>query len=125
MFVLDASVLLALLLGESGAQQVAAVVRGAEMSIVNLCEVVARLSEGGADPGAVYGIAISYGVRVQAFREAHAIEVARLRPLTRHLGLSLGDRTCLAQGRFSALPILTADARMASADIGLDIRMIR
>ncbi|WP_216074781.1 hypothetical protein, partial [Acinetobacter baumannii] len=67
---------LALLLGESGAQQVAAVVRGAEMSIVNLCEVVTKLSEGGADPDLVYGIAISYGVRVQAFREDHSIEVA-------------------------------------------------
>lgn len=125
MFVLDASALLALLLGESGAEQVAAVVRGSEISIVNLCEVVTKLAEGGADPDAVYGIAVSYGVRVQSFREAHAIEAARLRPLTKHLGLSLGDRACLAQARSAALPILTSDTRMAAVDIGLDIRMIR
>lgn len=125
MFVLDASALLALLLEETGAEQVAAAIRGSEISIVNLCEVVTKLTESGADPDAVYGIAVSYGVRVQAFREAHALEVARLRPITKSLGLSLGDRTCLAQGRLSELPILTADARMAAADIGLDIRMIR
>lgn len=103
----------------------AGAIRGSDISIVNLCEVVTKLTEGGADPEAVYGIAVSYGVRVQAFREAHALEVARLRPITKSLGLSLGDRTCLAQGRLSALPILTADTRMAAADIGLDIRMIR
>jgi len=125
MFVLDASALLALLLEETGAEQVAAAIRGSEISIVNLCEVVTKLAESGADPDAVYGIAVSYGVRVQAFREVHALEVARLRPITKSLGLSLGDRTCLAQGRLSELPILTADTRMAAADIGLDIRMIR
>jgi len=125
MFVLDASALLALLLEETGAEQVAAAIRGSEISIVNLCEVVTKLAEGGADPDPVYGIAVSYGVRVQAFREAHAIEAARLRPITKSLGLSLGDRACLAQGRLSELPILTADTRMAEADIGLDIRMIR
>ena len=54
-----------------------------------------------------------------------SMEIGRLRPLTAHLGLSLGDRACPAQGYFSEMPILTANRRMAEADVGLDIRMIR
>lgn len=125
MFVLDTSALLALMLRESGAEQVGAVVREAEMSIVNLAEVFTRFAESGASADEIASDIPRYGVRIRAFREAHAIEVARLRPLTKHLGLSMGDRACLAQGKFSQLPILTADGGMAQAEVGLDIRMIR
>ncbi len=125
MVVLDSSAVLALLLEERGAERVAAAMRQSEMSIVNMSEVVTKIAEAGGDPDETFGIVVSYGVRVQAFREAHAIEVARLRPLTKHLGLSLGDRACLALGKSSGLPILTADGGMARADVGLDIRMIR
>lgn len=124
-FVVDSSAVLALLLEEPGADTVAAVIREAEMSIVNLCEVMTKAAESGGEAQAVNEIIRTYGVRIRAFHEAHAIEAARLRPLTIHLGLSLGDRACLAQGRFSDLPILTADRRMAEAQIGLDIRLIR
>jgi ribonuclease VapC len=125
MFVLDASAVLALLLEEAGAAQVMAAIRHSEISIVNMCEVITKVAERGGDPDEAYGIIVSYGVKVREFREAHAIEVARLRPITRHLGLSLGDRACLAQGRIAGLPILTSDTDMAKADLGLDIRMIR
>ena len=125
MVVLDSSALLALLLDEEGAAVVASVVRGAEISIVNLCEVFTKTAEAGGDIDAADAIVIAYGVRVRAFREAHAMETARLRPLTAHLGLSLGDRACLAQGLMSVIPVLTADRQMAKADIGVDVRLIR
>ncbi len=35
-------------------------------------------------------------IAVEPFMAADAVEVARLRPLTRVAGLSLGDRACLA-----------------------------
>lgn len=125
MVVLDSSALLALLLDEPGATAVEPVVRGAEVSIVNLCEVLTKAAEAGGNVEATNAILLSYGINIMAFHEAHAIEAARLRPLTIHLGLSLGDRACLAQGHISALPILTADRQMAKADIGIDIRLIR
>lgn len=125
MVVLDSSAILALLLAEPGAEMVEPVIRGAEVSIVNFCEVLTKTAEAGGDIQATDAILISYGIRISAFREAHAIEAARLRPLTMDLGLSLGDRACLTQGLMSALPVLTADRQMAKADIGIDIRLIR
>ncbi|OYW21347.1 MULTISPECIES: type II toxin-antitoxin system VapC family toxin [unclassified Sphingomonas] len=125
MVVLDSSALLALLLDEPGATAVEPVVRGAEVSIVNLCEVLTKAAEAGGNIEGTKAILLSYGITVMAFHEAQAMEAARLRPLTMHLGLSLGDRACLAQGHISALPILTADQQMAKADIGVDIRLIR
>ncbi|MEG3179147.1 type II toxin-antitoxin system VapC family toxin [Sphingomonas sp. LT1P40] len=124
-FVLDTSAILALLLDEPGTAMVAEVVRGSELSAVNHCEVMSKIAENGADRDETHQILLDYGIRIRAFREEHALEAARLRPLTSHLGLSLGDRACLAQGHFSDRPILTADRRMAEADVGLDIRMIR
>ncbi|MCH7861904.1 type II toxin-antitoxin system VapC family toxin [Sphingomonas sp. NPDC092331] len=125
MAVLDASAVLAMLLDEPGADMVADAIRTAELSIINYAEAMAKTAENGGDLDLTERILFSSGVRVRAFREGHAMEAAKLRPVTKHLGLSFGDRACLVQGRFSNLPILTADARMASADIGLDIRMIR
>lgn len=93
--------------------------------MVNLAEVFTKTAEAGGDLVATEVIVMSYGIRIRAFREAHAMEVGRLRPLTAHLGLSFGDRACLAQGLFSRMPILTADRHMAQAQVGLDIRLIR
>ena len=124
-FVLDSSALLALLLDEEGAEMVAPITRTSELSMVNFCEVMTKAVEGGGDPDLALGTIESYGIRVRSFREAHAIEAARLRPLTMHLDLSLGDRVCIAQGKMSAMPVLTADRRMAEPDVGVEIRLIR
>lgn len=50
---------------------------------------------------------------------------AELRPFTRHLGLSFGDRACLALGHFTKCPILTADKDWSKLDLEFDIRQIR
>lgn len=125
MFVLDASAVIAVLLGEDGAEFVINRMRGAEMSIVNVGEVLTRAVEGGADPGETLRILETYQFRTRAFREAHAIEAARLRPATKPFGLGFGDRACLVQGMFSAKPILTGDRDWIKLDLGLDIRLIR
>lgn len=125
MFVIDASAMLALLLDERGADAVRAAPAGSEMSMVNVAEVFTRLVKLERDPEAAWQTLIDRGVRIRAFREDAALAVARLLPLTSHLGLSFGDRACLAQARSSGLPILTADQKWAQLDIGLDIRLIR
>lgn len=125
MFVLDASALLALMLDERGADVVRAAPSGSEISIVNIGETLTRLTTLGRDPEAALDQVLAMPLRIRAFRDVHALEVARLRPLTSHLGLSFGDRACLAQARFSMMPVLTADTKWAELDIGVDVRLIR
>ena len=125
MFVLDASAVMAVLLNENGAENVAPHLRGGHISIINLAEVLAKAAEEGGDVDVVQRTLETYNMRVRAFRHAHALEAARLRPLTKRFGLGFGDRACLAQGIFSELPILTGDKDWAQLDVGLDIRLIR
>ena len=49
----------------------------------------------------------------------------RLRSVTRHAGLSLGDRACLALGDRLGCPVVTADRVWASLDVGVAIVVIR
>ena len=129
MYVLDASALLAVLLDEDGADVVAPHLRGAEVSIINVCEVLTKAAEQGGDIDSVQRILDSFGFRTRGFRDAHARQSARLRPLTKRFGLSFGDRACLVRGMFSGRPILTGDRDWKKIDfdpaLGIDIRMIR
>lgn len=129
--VLDASALLAYLRDEPGADAVAdAVAGGASISTVNLGEVFSRVADRGADPADVAREMTDRGlldgaITVEEFTSADAVEVGRLRPLTREHGLSLGDRACLALARRLALPAVTADTAWSKLDLKLDLRQIR
>ena len=126
-FVLDASAVLAVLFEEPGGNYVFDSMKGAHISVVNLSEVYATLMQGGMSFEEAYDVINPLPMRIRTFREGHAWQAAKLRPLTGKFGLSLGDRACITQAMFSDLPILTSDRRMAQAkdDLGLDIRMIR
>lgn len=56
---------------------------------------------------------------------AQAAGAANLRLATRPLGLSLGDRFCLALGLERNLPVITADRAWAGLDLGVEIQLIR
>jgi PIN domain nuclease of toxin-antitoxin system len=126
-FVLDASAVLAVLYDERGADFVVERMRGADISVVNVGEVLTRAVEGGADADRTLQILLSYQLRIRPFTETHAVQAARLRPITKALGLGFGDRACLAQGLLSERPVLTADLDWGRLDPipGLDIRLIR
>ncbi len=124
-FVLDASALLATILDEDGADFVRSVESGSEMSIVNLAEVMTKLAERGGDPADASRYVHGRGIRITKFTEAHALMVAELRPATSHRGLGIGDRTCLAHGRISALPVLTGERKWVGLEVGVDIRLFR
>ena len=129
--VLDASALLAYLRDEPGADAVAdAVAGGASISTVNLGEVFSRVADRGASPADVAREMTDRGlldgaITVEEFTSADAVEVGRLRPLTRQHGLSLGDRACLALAQRLALPAVTADTAWSKLDLKLDLRQIR
>jgi ribonuclease VapC len=124
---LDASAVLAALLEEPGGDFAGANLRGSEISVVNLSEVYATLIDHGLDFDEADAIVSPLPFRIRTFRDAHAFDTAKLRPLTKPFGLSLGDRACLAQAIMNGLPVLTGDRRMAEAAkvLKLDIRMIR
>ena len=107
--VLDSSALLALLKGEEGAPAVQAVLPGALLSTVNLAEIVAKLRGRGMPAAEARTAVESTGVDIIDFDADQACLSGDLRALTRPLGLSLGDRACLALGQTRDLPVLTAD----------------
>lgn len=108
--VLDASAVLAVLNSEPGEKKVIPLLAESAISTVNLTEVAAKLLEAGMDEASAQ-IAVSVlGIgEVINFTEDSAWEAARLRPLTKQYGLSLGDRACLALARKLNVPAVTAD----------------
>jgi PIN domain nuclease of toxin-antitoxin system len=129
--VFDASALLAYLHREPGAALVAdAIAEGAAISTVNLAEALSHLAAGGVDPVQAAEKLKQEGLldgalTVEPFTTADAIEAARLRPLTRSAGLSLGDRACLALARRLGAPALTADSAWADLALDVELRLIR
>ncbi len=129
--VLDASALLAYLQGERGADLVADVIAlGATMSAVNVAEVLSRAADRGADPGdladelAARGL-LGGAIEVEPFTTADAIDVARIRPLTRAAGLSIADRACLSLARRLGSHAVTADAAWGEVAADVELTQIR
>jgi len=129
--VLDASALLAYLEDERGVDVIAAAIAtGAAISSVNLAEMLSTLASRGVEPSEVSTELADRGllggaISVEPFTYADAVETARLRPMTRSVGLSLGDRACLALGRRLSAPVLTADQAWAALDVGIVVSFIR
>lgn len=129
--ILDASALLAYLTDEPGAGRVrTALARGALISAVNWAETLSTLADHGQAPDAAAQALQARGVyrqlvEVVPFDEPLARAVARLRRSTRHAGLSLGDRACLALGLSRGLPVLTADRAWNRLPLKVRIVQIR
>lgn len=123
--VLDASALLALLHEEPGSQEVESVIPGAVISAVNLSEVVAKLSEAGMPEAAIQAAIASVELEIHVFDAALAHRAGLLRVATRHLGLSLGDRACLALGKHLSLPVLTTDRAWERVEVGVEVKVAR
>lgn len=126
--VLDASALLAWLLNERGSDAVlSAIEAGAGMSAVNVAEVATRYALAGADAVAVGSMIDRLPFPVIDFDADLAKRTALLAPVTRAMGLSLGDRACLALAKRLHLPAITADqAWLAIAEsAGVSVQVIR
>ena len=123
---LDASALRACLQRELGFEAVREALReGAAISAVNLAEVAGKLKARGKDPERIVRRLLAMGLEVLPFTLEEALEAGALDPLTRPLGLSLGDRACLAAGRVRGLAVLTADRPWAGVDLGVPVEVIR
>ena len=125
--VLDASATLAVIFEETGADAVAMALRsGAAMSTVNAAEVSARLHQDRWTDPEVELVFEKLGIELLPFGSEVAMLSGKYRIATRHLGLGLGDRACLATARLEKCPALTADQSWQQLElVGVDIRCIR
>ncbi len=122
---LDSSALLCLLNGEEGAERVAEALPLAAIGVVNLAEVVTKLREKGLSTEEADEVLGGLHLDVRPLTAAQAAATGHLRPATRSLGLSLGDRACLALAAELDTVVLTADRGWADADTGVRIELIR
>jgi ribonuclease VapC len=123
--VLDSSALIALLQDEAGADVVADHLDGAIMSTANLAEVLSKAEEWGGDAAALLKEIARLPINMVALSVGTAVGAARLRPLTKPLGLSLGDRICIALAEEMQCDVLTADKRWRNASLKVKVRLIR
>jgi ribonuclease VapC len=123
--VLDASALLALLHVEPGAAVVERAVDGAAISTVNWSEVCQRSVARGIDTGGLRADVEGLGVEIEPFTAGDAEHAADMWPVTRQLGLSLGDRACLALASRLGRPALTADRSWIGLELDVEIQPIR
>lgn len=127
MIALDASALLALLFKERGHEKVAEALTSDEcwMSMVNLAEVLARFARDGHSSLHVLSRLQATSIEWMDFDASQAALSADLLPRTRALGLSLGDRACLALAATLGCSVLTADTSWKAAEVGVEIVVIR
>jgi PIN domain nuclease of toxin-antitoxin system len=125
MKVLDASALLAFLFREPGHEMVAGEIASACISTVDLAESLGRIARDGHDPRPLLTGVSESTLEIVPFSPDQALRCARLLAQARSLGLSLGDRACLALAMERGLAAMTADAVWAALDAGVEIVLIR
>lgn len=122
--VADSSALLTLLQAESGWEMVESYLPHLVLSTVNFSEVVAKLAERGMPQNKVIEVLSGLSLQIIPFDGEQALRSGMLRPITRSIGLSLGDRVCIALGLMLDLPILTADKAWTLLPIG-KVQLVR
>jgi PIN domain nuclease of toxin-antitoxin system len=123
--VVDASAVLALLNQETGSEEISQCIENAAISAVNLSEVIAKLAEAGIPAEDISQILTNLNLEVIPFNAEQAFQAGMMRPATKSLGLSFGDRACLALGIYLQQPVLTTDRLWGSLNLGIEIRVLR
>lgn len=124
-YVIDASVLLAAILGELTAEETERWLAGGCISAVNLSESATKLVDHGYPADVITDMLQAMKLDVWPFDQAQAESAGLLRASTRQYGLSLGDRACLALAKALQRPAATADRAWAKLDIGIPVELIR
>lgn len=123
--VLDASAVLAYLFVETGWEIVEPLLVHAGISAVNWSEVVQKATARGVNIAGLASDLSALGTSIVDFTLDDAEEAASLWHQTRSLGLSLGDRACLALGIRLQLPIVTADRAWSTLSLPVSIQVVR
>ena len=123
--VLDASALLAYLQGEPGGKRVKAVLGQAVLSTVNWAEVIGKAREQEVETKGLQEDLASLGLGFEPFSATQAEIAGCLKERTKRLGLSLGDRACLALGCDRGHAVYTADRAWLNLEVGVEVVAIR
>lgn len=125
--VLDASAILAAILGEHGGDAVFERLEEAMVSAVNIAEVYTYAAINGFPTAAIDAFFADTGIEIAPFSHGQAVVTGHLAQATRKAGLSLGDRACLALAAEHDAEVLTADHAWSTVagEIGLAITLLR
>ena len=123
--VFDSSALLAISFDEVGAQRAARGLKDGMMSAVNVAEVISRYVDQGASEEEARASLQAFGLDIRPFDETQAMAAGLMRTATQKLGLSLGDRACLALAVQEGATVFTADRTWAALDLEVDVELIR
>jgi ribonuclease VapC len=126
MILLDTSAVLGYLQNEPGCERVGAeILTGqASISVVNQTEVLSKLCDWGMGLQDAQKALGKLALLTEPFTPETALDAARLRPLTRKHGLSLGDRACLATARLRQLSVLTGDRPWLNIADALNLKIV-
>jgi len=125
--IIDASAILAAILGEAGGDAVFDMLDEATVSTVNVAEVYTYAAINELPTEAIDAFFADTGIEIAPFDQQQAIAPGQLASITRKAGLSLGDRSCLALATLRRAEVLTADRpweQIADAT-GLTITLLR
>ncbi len=125
--VFDSSALLAVVFAEPGDEEVFRHLgeSGGSVSAVNWAETGTKMFERGMKAREIRRELAFFAIEVVPLDARQALRAAELRATTRTLGLSLGDRCCLALSEQSPdAVIVTADKAWKKLQ-GYDVRLIR
>jgi len=122
--VLDASVILAIAKNERIDEIAFSLVDGGVMSTVNISEVYAKLADLRINSTQVVPLLDSLA-RIEPLSLNQARLAASLRDSTRHAGLSLGDRCCLALALELGADACTTEHVWSHVDVGCKVHVLR
>jgi PIN domain nuclease of toxin-antitoxin system len=125
LIVLDTSALISSFRREPGADMVDAAFSECAMSSVNVSEFLSKVSDWGQDIVRYVENLNTSGIEFVDFTFARSVMAARLRERTRSLGLSLGDRACIALAIERQCMVMTADRAWAKIEIDVKVVVIR
>jgi ribonuclease VapC len=124
--VLDASAILAMLNDEPGAEKITPeLLSRVSVSTVNLAEVQTILVREGGDPDESSTLAVDPIPDIEPFTAEQARIAGTLVQKTSSLGLSLGDRACLALAIALEAPVYTTDRLWKKLKLGIPIHVLR
>ena len=124
-FVYDSSALLAIILGEPGADVANANIANAMVCSVNLAEIFSRAEEKGIPVVKTERFLMGKEVQFVDFDADLARVVGVIRAKTRSRGLSIGDRACIALALRERATAVTADRVWAELDLPCKVELIR
>lgn len=122
---LDTSVIMAILLDESGRDTAARLAPGGTLSSVNLAEIITKCIEKAVPPDLAQDYIRHSNIEIVAFDADHAALAGDLYKVAKKGVLSLGDRACIATAMKLNAVALTADRAWSSLDLPCQIELIR